>query len=183
MLRRDVKIAIFSDRYEVELAVKKLAAAGFDFADVSIVGKGYQSDEKIVGFHSAGGRMTFWGKRGEFWGELWDLFAGGVSMTIPAVGCVIVLGYLADVVVAAVEGSTLFGGMSAWGAALYGLGTPRQSVLEYEQAVKSDGFLVMARGTNDELARAKRALETVHPLLLVRHRGAKVPDALTTALA
>ena len=78
-------------------------------------------------------------------------------------------------IVAAVDGVLLVGGLSSLGAALYSLGMPRDSVLQYELAVKADGLLVMARGTDAEMARAEVILETVHPLLLDRHAAAKAP--------
>lgn len=67
-------------------------------------------------------------------------------MAIPVVGHVIVLGYLAAVAVCAVESAVLVGGLSALGAALYSIGVPKDSVIQYEAAVKADGFLVLAHG-------------------------------------
>jgi uncharacterized membrane protein len=64
--------------------------------NLSIVGKGYHTEEKVVGFYTAGDRVKFWGKRGAFWGGLWGLFFGGLFLSIPVVGDVVVLGYLAS---------------------------------------------------------------------------------------
>jgi hypothetical protein len=173
MSHRDTKIAIFADYHETKAAVRKLAAANFDVTNLSVVGKRCPSEEKIGGFYDLGGRVTFWGARGAFWGDLWGVFAGGVSLTIPMVGPVMVLGYLAAALVAAVEDALPAGGLGALGAALYSVGTPKDCLSQYEQAVKCDGFLVMARGSDDELASAKRMLETIHPLLLDRYQGVK----------
>ena len=71
--------------------MKKLTAAGFDMKNLSVVGKGYHTDEKVVGFYNTGDRVKFWGKRGAFWGGFWGLFFGGLFMTIPVVGHVVVL--------------------------------------------------------------------------------------------
>ena len=60
---------------------------------LSVVGKGYHIDEKVTGFYNLGDRVMFWGKRGALWGGLWGLFLGGLFMTVPVVGHVIVLGY------------------------------------------------------------------------------------------
>jgi hypothetical protein len=56
-----------------------------------------------------------------------------------------VLGHLATMVFAAIEGAVI-GGLSVLGAALYGLGIPKDSVIQYEQALKADGFLIVAHG-------------------------------------
>jgi hypothetical protein len=34
---------------------------------LSVVGKGYHTEEKVVGSYKIGNRIKFWGKRGAFW--------------------------------------------------------------------------------------------------------------------
>jgi hypothetical protein len=171
----DTVIAIFADHQAAETAVKKLSAAGFAMKNLSVVGKGYHTDEKVVGFYNVGDRVRFWGKRGAFWGGLWGLFFGGLFMTIPVVGHVVVLGYLAATAISAIEGAVMVGGLSALGAALYGIGIPKDSVVQYETALKADNFLVMAHGTVEEIARAKAILGTANPSQLDVHAGVKSP--------
>jgi hypothetical protein len=169
-------VAVFADHEAAEAAVKKLAAASFDTKQLSVVGKGYHSEEQVVGFYNVGDRIKFWGKRGAFWGGLWGLFFGGLFMTIPVVGQVMVLGYLAATAIAAVESAIVVGGLSALGAALYSIGVPKDSVIEYEAAVKADGFLVMAHGTVEQMERAKAILGTAKPSRLDVHAGAKAAE-------
>jgi hypothetical protein len=171
MPQNESVIAVFGEHQEADAAVKKLANAGFGVENLSVVGKGYHSEEKAVGFYNIGDRIKFWGKRGAFWGGLWGLFFGGVSLTIPVVGHIMVLGYLASIVVSAVEGAIMAGGLSALGAALYSAGIPRNSVIQYEQAVKADGFLVIVHGAVEELTRAKAILAQGNPSHLVLHDG------------
>jgi len=158
MAGKDSVVAVFGDHEAAESAVKKLAAAGFEMKNLTLVGKGYHTDEKVVGFYNTGDRVKFWGSRGAFWGGFWGLFFGGVFMTIPVVGHVVVLGYLAAMIVSAVESAVLVGGLSALGAALYSIGIPKDSVIAYEAAVKADDFLVMAHGSAADMARAKAIL-------------------------
>jgi hypothetical protein len=171
MLQSESVIAVFGDHKEADAAVKKLVSAGMAVENLSIVGKGYHSEEKVVGFNNVGGRITFWGKRGALWGSLWSLFVGGVSLTILGVGQVMVLGYLAPIVVSAVEGAIIVGGLSALGAALYSVGIPRDSVVQYEQAVRADGFLVIVHGAVEELTRARAILALGNPSRLDLHDG------------
>src|SRR5580693_6144902 len=168
----DTVIAVFVDHQAAETAVKKLTAAGFEMKKLSVVGKGYHTEEKVVGFYNVGDRIKFWGKRGAFWGGLWGWLFGGVFMMIPVVGHVVVLGYLATMVISAIEGAIVVGGLSALGAALYSSGIPKDSVLEYESAVKADGFLVMAHGPAGEVARAKAILGTLSPSRVDLHESA-----------
>jgi hypothetical protein len=166
MYNSDTVIGVFPDHHTAETAVKGLADAGFDMKNLSLVGKGYHSDEKVMGFYSSNDRIKFWGTRGAFWGGFWGLFFGGVFMTIPVVGHVIVLGYLAATAISAVEGAVVVGGLSALGAALYGIGIPKDSVIQYETDMKADSFLVMAHGSDAEVARAKKILAAANPTRL-----------------
>jgi hypothetical protein len=173
MEKTDTVIAVFADHNSAEAAVKKLTAAGFKMQNLSVVGKGYQTDEKVVGFYNEGDRIKFWGTRGAFWGGLWGVFFGGLFLTIPVVGHVVVLGYLASMAIYGIGNAIVVGGLSALGAALYGIGIPRDSVIQYETAVKADSFLVMAHGPAEEIARAKAILDTLKPSRLDVHTGAK----------
>lgn len=164
-------IAVFGDHQGAEAAVKKLADGGIEMKHLSVVGKGYHNDEKVVGFYNMGDRMTFWGTRGAFWGGLWGWLFGTVFM-LPVIGHVFVLGYLATAVVSAIEGAIIVGGLSAFGAALYSLGIPKDSVITYESALKADEFLVMAHGPAEEMARAKAILGTCNPSRLDLYDGA-----------
>jgi hypothetical protein len=164
-------VAVYGDHNSAEAAVKKLITSGFETKNLSVVGKGYHTDEKVVGFYTTGDRVKFWGTRGAFWGGFWGLLFGGLFMTVPFVGHVVVLGYLASGVLAGIENAIVVGGLSALGAALYSLGIPKDSVLAYETAIKADDFLVMARGSADEMARAKTILATTNPSRLDVHEG------------
>ena len=181
----DATIAVFADHGGAEDAVKKLAEAGFNIKDLSVVGKGYHTDEKVVGFYNVGDRVKFWGTRGAFWGGMWGLFFGGLFLTIPVVGHVVVLGYLATVMISGLETAIMTGGLSAIGAALYSLGIPKNSVLDYETAIKADGFVIMVRGTAEEMERARALLKT-NATRIDMHGGfnkAKPADDLVHATA
>ena len=173
MEKADTVIAVFADHNLAEGAVKKLTAAGFAMKNLSVVGKGYQTDEKVVGFYNEGDRIKFWGTRGALWGGLWGMFFGGLFLTIPVVGHVIILGYLASIAIYGIGNAIVVGGLSALGAALYGIGIPKDSVIQYETAIKADSFLVMAHGPAEEVARAKTILGTLKPSQLDVHASAK----------
>src|SRR5580700_2518946 len=172
MENTDTVIAVFADHRAAETAVKKLTAAGFEMKNLSVVGKGYHTDEKVVGFYNTGDRIKFWGTRGAFWGGFWGLFLGGLFMAVPVVGHVVVLGYVASIAIAGIENAVMVGGISALAAALYSIGVPKDSVIQYETALKTDSFLVMAHGSAAEIARAKTILGTVNPTRIDVHSGA-----------
>jgi hypothetical protein len=172
----DSVVAVFADHNAAEAGIKKLTDVGFEMKHLSLVGKGYHTDEKVIGFYNMGDRIKFWGTRGAFWGGFWGLFFGGLFMTIPFVGHVVVLGYLATVAISAIENALLVGGLSAVGAAIYSIGVPKDSVLQYETALKADNFLVMAHGSAEEVARAKSLLGTTDASSVDLYSGTKVKE-------
>ncbi len=176
MIKHDSVIAVFADHTAAEAAVKKLTAGGIAMKNLSIVGKGYHTEESVVGFYNTGDRVKFWGSRGAFWGALWGLFFGGVFLTTPLVGPVIVLGYLAVSLISALEGAVVVGGLSALGAALSGIGVPKDSVIQYETAIAADSFLVMAHGPSDEVAHARSILDDAGHTQLDVHGAAATSD-------
>ncbi len=175
-------VAVFDDHITAENAVKSLAAGGFEMTNLSVVGKGFHTEEKVVGFYNIGDRVKFWGVRGAFWGGLWGLFFGGLFLTLPITGPVIVVGYLSTVVIAAIENAVVIGGLGALGAALYSIGVPKDSVIEYERDLKADGYLVMARGSTAEVDRAKAILAAASALRVDVH-AAEAPAGPVPAAA
>lgn len=180
MTTADSVIAVFPDHEGADAAIKALAADGFNMRDLSLVGKGYHTEEKVIGFYTVGDRVAFWGSRGAFWGGLWGMFFSGAVLTIPLFGQVIVLGTLAAMLIAAAEGAVVAGGVSALVAALYSLNVPKNSVVEYEAALKSDGFLVMAHGSPERMERARTLLEARNPRRLDIH--GKSTQVIETAI-
>jgi hypothetical protein len=49
MTRNNSTVAIFKSHIEAETAVKELQQSGFDMKKLSIVGRGYQTDENVIG--------------------------------------------------------------------------------------------------------------------------------------
>ena len=126
---------------------------------LSIVGKDYHTEEHVVGYYNTGDRMKAWGRIGAFWGGLWGLLFGAAFFIIPGIGPVVLAGPLVAALVGALEGAVVVGGLTALGAALASLGIPRNSIVQYETALKADKFLVIAHGTPEEVARAKSIID------------------------
>jgi hypothetical protein len=151
-------VAIYESHRDAEAAVKELQTAGFDMKKLSIVGKDYRSEEQVVGYYNTGDRVKYWGASGAFWGGFWGLLFGSAFFIIPGIGAVLMAGPLVAAVVGALESAAVVGGLSALGAGLYSLGIPKDSIINYETALRADKFLLVAHGTPEELARAKNIL-------------------------
>lgn len=175
MTSTSAAVAVFKHHAQAEDAIRKLAGAGFDISRINIVGRGCHTEEKVAGFYNAGSRIKFWGKYGALWGALWGLFAGGLFLTIPAIGPVMVLGHFGAMVLGAVEGAALGGGLSALGAAFFSIGIPKNSVIDYEKAVKNDEFLVMVHGLPEVVDRAREILAAANAAQLDIHKKVTAP--------
>ena len=122
-----------------------------------------------MGYYNAGDRMKRWGKTGAFWGGFWGLLFGSAFFAIPGVGPILVAGPLVAWIVGALEGAVVVGGLSAAGAGLYSIGIPKNSVVEYETAVKSDKFVLIVHGTATEVSKAKEVLAATNSAQLDLH--------------
>ena len=163
-------VAVYPSHTAAEAAVKELQKSGFDMQKLSIVGRDYHTDENVVGYYNAGDRMKYWGKTGAFWGGIWGLLFGSAFFFVPGVGPLLIAGPLVTWIVGALEGAALVGGLSALGAGLYSLGIPKDSILRYEKALKTDKFVLIAHGSMDEITRAKEILNGTNPETLEHHQ-------------
>lgn len=132
----DAVVAVYGTHTEAEEAVKELQRANIDMRTLSIIGKDTHTDERVVGYYNTGDRMKYWGKSGAFWGGFWGLLFGSAFFAIPGIGPILAAGPIVGWIVAALEGAVVVGGVSAIGAGLYSIGIPKDSVLQYELALK-----------------------------------------------
>jgi hypothetical protein len=100
----------------------------------------------------------------------------GALFIIPGLGPILVAGPLVAWIVGALEGAVVVGGLGALGAGLYSIGIPKDSVVQYEAALKADKFLVLAHGTADDVAHARGILQNTHPLDITTHTERDQPE-------
>ncbi len=77
-------VAIYPDHDSAEQVVSKLQDASFDVTKLSIIGKDYHTDEKVIGYYTTGERMKYWGVRGAFWGGFGDCCSAPAFSWCPA---------------------------------------------------------------------------------------------------
>jgi len=153
-------VGIVRTHDDAEAVVKELQRSGFDMKKLSVVGKGYHSEEHPLGFYTAGDRMKGWGGLGVFWGTIWGLLLGAAFFWIPGLGPLAVAGPFTHLLVTGVEGAVLGGSVGVLGGALAGLGLSKESVIKYETRLKADNYLIIAHGTSEEVERARGILHT-----------------------
>jgi hypothetical protein len=153
-------VATFGSHEAAEQAVLALQRAGYDLAQLSIVGKDYHTEERPVGFYNVGDRMRVWGSRGAFWGSLIGILVAPAFFLLPVLGHVVVFGPLTSGIVGALEGAAVTGGLSALAAALASLGIPRDSVMRFEASIRAGKFLLVVHGGGPSLAETEQLLSS-----------------------
>jgi len=174
---QDTVVAVYGTHLEAEEAVKKLQRAGIDMHTLSIVGKDTHTDEHPVGYYNTGDRIKYWGKTGAFWGGLWGMLFGSAFFAIPGIGPLLVAGPLVAWIVGALESAVVVGGLSAVGAGLIGIGIPKDSVVQYELALKTDQYLLVVRDTAAQVAKARDIIGTTRPIHSALHSAEVVGAA------
>jgi hypothetical protein len=169
MTENNSVVAVYDTHDGAEAAIKELQHAGVDMSTLSIIGKDTHTDEQVVGYYNNGDRMKFWGKTGAMWGGFWGLLFGSAFFAIPGIGPVLVAGPVVAWIVGALEGAAVVGGVSAIGAGLYGMGIPKDSVVNYETALKTDKYLLLVNGTAGDVEKARDIIENTRPANVALH--------------
>jgi len=154
----DSTLHVFDTHAAAEDAIRALGKAGFDMKQLSLLGKGYHSEEKPIGFYTVGDRIKVWGGSGAFWGGIWGLLLAPAVFVLPGLGLVGMAGPLVATLVSVLEGAVIVGGLSALGAALSKIGVPNDQIIKYEAALKVDKYLLVVHGSAVDQLRAREVL-------------------------
>lgn len=160
MDKNGATVFVYNTHLEAEDAIRALTRASFDMEKLSLVGKGYHSEEHPVGFYTAGDRIKSWGTIGAFWGGIWGLLFAPAVFFLPGLGLVAMVGPIAASLISVLEGAAVVGGVSALGAALTQIGVPTEQAIKYETALKVDKYLLMVHGDAQEIVKAGQVLNT-----------------------
>jgi len=149
---------VFDTHVEAEAAIRSLSRSGFEMKKLSLVGKGFHSEEHPVGFYTVDDRIKSWGAKGAFWGAIWSLLFGPAVFFFPGFGLIAMAGPLVTILAGALEGAVVVGGMSALGAVLTQIGVHKDQVIKYEKALTADKYVLMVHGNAEEAAKVRSVL-------------------------
>ncbi len=152
---------VFNTHIEAQEAIESLHRSGFDVTKLSLIGKGYHSEEHPVGFYTAGDKIKSWGVTGAFWGGIWGMLLAPAVFFVPGLGLVGMAGPLVAALIGALEGAVVVGGVSAVGAALTQIGATKEEVIRYETALKADKYVLMVQANADDFAKAHTVLSNL----------------------
>lgn len=157
-------IAIYPDHAAAEDAIRRLHGEGFDLRDLSILGRNVEVSEQPTGLPVTPiDYATTGAETGAWFGGIFGLLVGAAFVILPGLGPVLVAGPLAAALLGGVEGALAGAALGALTGALVGWGVPKDLALTFETHVKAGKFLVVARGTAENVDRARSLLAPDNP--------------------
>jgi hypothetical protein len=151
-------VYVFDTHVKLESAIRSLSESGFDVKKLSMIGKGYRSEEHPVGFYTADNRIQAWGGLSAFWGDMWGLLLAPAIFWLPGFGLMAMAGPVVSALVGQSKGAAVVDGVSALCAALTQSGVPKDQLTKYEAALRADKYVLMVHGNAARLAKARSVL-------------------------
>lgn len=167
----EITVATFDKRQKAEDALRALERDGIAISKMSIVGAEPYTEEHALRYYRPGERVLVWAGWAALWGVFWGLFFGPVFVHIPGFGNLpgIVhfppgLGHYYSFHIAAnplallwgpVINGLVFAAVGAIAAWLFGLRTPRNSVVKYETSYSPSKYLLIVKGSPEDVDRAR----------------------------
>jgi hypothetical protein len=149
---------VFNTHPDAQDAIRSLGRSGFDVKELSLIGKGHNSEQAPIGFYTGGDRILTWGSIGAAWGGIWGVLLAPAIFFLPGFGLVAMAGPIVAALVGALEGAVVVGGLTALGAALTQIGIPDNQAIKYETALKAEKYLLMVHGTSGNAIKARSVL-------------------------
>ncbi|VAX12387.1 hypothetical protein MNBD_GAMMA24-1181 [hydrothermal vent metagenome] len=152
-------VSIYATRQATEQALENLRKAGIDLQRVSVIGRGCHAQTQPVGFYNIDGCIRYWGSEGAFWSGLLVLLSDAAFFCASEFGPLMAVGSIVTSLVRGLEDVAIGGGFSVFGAALYNIGIPRDSIRQYEQLIRAEQFLLLVHSERSDV---ERAFEILH---------------------
>lgn len=158
-------VGIFPTRHETEQALSELRNASFNMDHVSVIARDAERQDDIAGVDvedSSGNKADLGAAKGAVTGGalggLTGLLVGLGLVAIPGIGPIMLAGAGATALATTLAGTAI--GATAGGliGALAGLGIPEERARAYSDRVAKGDYLVMVKGTDDEIAKAESIL-------------------------
>ncbi|NHC35391.1 general stress protein [Scytonema millei] len=160
-------VGVFANRHDAETAIGELKSAGFPMHKVTIIAQDADRKADVAGVNvqdknQAGNKAdegaTAGALTGGTLGGITGLLVGLGALAIPGVGPIMVAGELATVLTTTVAGGAIGAAAGGLVGALIGLGIPEERAQVYSDRVDRGDYLVIVKGSDEEIARAEAIL-------------------------
>jgi hypothetical protein len=163
---QETVVASYRNHDDAENAVRILTSNGIPPSAISIIGRNFESNEKVLGFYRPGDAAVTGASEGAWYGGFFGLLLGAVGMfAFPLVGTLVVLGPLSGMIAGAIGGA----GIGALINALVALGVPKDQAIKYQNRLQAGEFLLLVRSPAVDTARAHELLANTGQLNIDHH--------------
>jgi len=160
MTKKNTCVSLYASEQTAEQAVEELLSQNFDLKTVSMVGKAFHNEEDTIGLYTSGGQLCFSGVQAAFWNSLWGQLSGASFFWLPDFGPLVAAGTIGSLLVKEQEDIEVGSGLNVLGAALFSLGIPRDSIRQYEKALKEEKFLLIVHAVRSDVEHACHILHS-----------------------
>jgi len=162
-------ISIYTTHQATEHALGKLQTHGLSLRHVSILARGCLDVDHPIGIYTIDDRIHYCGLQAEFWAGLHNLLDKASFFWLPGYGPLAAVGHIVDLLLSDRQYITLHGGFSVLGSALFEMGVPRDSIVDYEQAIRSGRLLLIVHNGRDPVELACKILHSENQQVTVHY--------------
>jgi hypothetical protein len=159
MSKQNATVLICRSHRSAEAAVNALRKSRYDVQKLAIIGKDSPTPVRGPAEAPAAGEAKQRSEQRSFWCRMWRLLPGGTFINSQGIGPVLVAGAIAEWLSAGGTDLMVREGRDPLRTGLTRIGVPAGSSIEYEAALQSDYYLVVAYGKPGEVLRAKGIMQ------------------------
>lgn len=160
-------IGVFTSRRETEQALIALRDAGFNMDHVSVIARDADRQDDIAGVDvkdNVGNQSDLGATKGALSGGtaggLTGLLVGLGLVAIPGIGPIMLAGAGATALATTLAGTAIGAAAGGLLGAMIGLGIPEEQAKNYSDRIARGEYVVMLKGSDEELARAQSVLSS-----------------------
>ncbi len=121
---------------------------------VSIIGKGDASSQQHFGAPVTDEQVHFQNIAARLWNSLWNLPGGALFFTLEHFGQLVAAGSIVALLMQERNDMDINNSFTVLATALFNMGIPRDSIKQYEDAVKAEKILLTVNGIRSDVEQA-----------------------------
>jgi len=165
MQEKNICILVYENDQDVSLAIEQLQKQQFNLKTVSIVGNGNtafdsSAENRHLGIYVLDEMIQLQSKKGGLWEDMWLKFSDRLLFLLPNFGALVAMGPIVRMMVETYDDLDIRSNLSVLGAALLGMGVPRDSIKQYEEELKAGKFFLMVNAVRSEVEHCSHILHS-----------------------